>query len=160
MVDKHGFSEPEWELLVGVPLAVFLVVAYADGSLAPAERRTFASIAQDVAARADRPQDALVRDVMGQISRDFDQIMDRLDLQMAAGLPWVLSTGRTLLDGMSEASQAQAFKEAMVHMAQMIAEAWPRFGRRTTIEEQRSIDYIRTLLDSPRPSGASARANP
>lgn len=160
MVDKHGFSDPEWELLMGVPLAVFLVVAYADGSLSPAERRSFASIAEDVAATAERPQDALVRDVMGQISQDFDHIMDHLDLQMAAGLPWVLSTGRTLLDAMPEASQAQAFKEAMLHMAQTIAEAWPRLGRRTTLEEQRSIGYIRTLLDSPLPSQPSARVNP
>jgi tellurite resistance protein len=87
MVDTHGFTDPERELLVGVPLAVFPVVAYADGSLSPAERRAFASIAEEVAATAERPQDALVRDVMGQISQDFDQIMDHLDLQMAAGLP-------------------------------------------------------------------------
>ncbi len=155
MIDKHGFSDPEWELLVGVPLAVFLVVAYADGSLSTAERRAFASIAKDVAATAERPQDALVRDVMGQISQDFDQIMEHLDLKMAAGLPWVLSAGRTLLDAMSDASQAQAFKETMIQMAQTIAEAWPRFGRRTTVEEQRSIDYVRDLLGSP-PPGAGA----
>lgn len=159
MADKHGFSDPEWELLVGVPLAVFLVVAHADGSLSPAERRTFASIAKEVAATAERPQDALVRDVMGQISQDFDQIMAHLDLQMAAGLPWVVSAGRALLDSMSDVSQAQAFKEAMIHLAQMIAEAWPRFGRRTTLEEQRSIDYIRNLLGFAFPSAASAPVN-
>lgn len=155
MVNTHGFSDPEWELLVGVPLAVFLVVAYADGSLSTAERRAFASIAEDVAATAERPQEALVRDVMGQISQDFDQIMDHLDLQMAAGLPWVLSAGRTLLDAMSDASQAQAFKVTMIRMAETIAEAWPRFGRRTTSEEQRSIDYVRDLLGSPLPGAGS-----
>jgi hypothetical protein len=160
MVDKHGFSDPDWDLLVGVPLAVFLVVAYADGSLAPAERRTFASIAEDVAATAERPQDALVRDVMGQLCQDFDQIMDHLDLQMAAGLPWVLSSGRRLLDAMPDASQAHAFKEAMIHMAETVAGAWPRFGRKTTLEEQHSIDYVRSLLGFPQPSDASAPVNP
>lgn len=45
-------------------------------------------------------------------------------------------------------------------MAQMIAEAWPRFGRRTTLEEQRSIDYIRNLLGFAFPSAASAPVNP
>jgi hypothetical protein len=160
MVDQHGFSDPEWELLVGVPLAVFLVVAYADGSLSPAERRAFASIAEEVAATAERPQDALVRDVMGQICQDFDRIMDHLDLQMAAGLPWVLSAGRSLLDAMSDASQATAFKEAMIHMAQTIADAWPRFGRRTTDEEQHSIDYVRNLMGLPAPGESSASVNP
>ena len=55
MVDQHGFSDAEWELLLAVPFAVFFVVAYADGGLSPAERRAFASLAQDVSARADRP---------------------------------------------------------------------------------------------------------
>jgi uncharacterized membrane protein YccC len=154
MADQHGFSDPDWELLVGVPLAVFLVVAYADGSLSTAERRTFASIASEVAARAERPEDALVRAVMGQICEDFDQITDHLDLQMAAGLPWVLAAGRSLLDEMPDASQAQAFKEAMIHMAQMVAEAWPRFGRRTTPEEQHSIDYVRERLGVALPGEA------
>jgi hypothetical protein len=156
MVEQHGFSDPDWELLVGVPLAVFLVVAYADGSLSAAERRTFASIAGDVVATAQRPQDALVRDVMGQICRDFDQIMDHVDLQMAAGLPWVLAAGRDLLDAMPDPSQAQAFKEAMVHMAETVAEAWPLFGRRTTDEERHSIDYVRELIGLSSPGEASA----
>lgn len=149
MVEQHGFSDAEWELLLGVPFAVFFVVAYADGTLSPAERRAFASIAADVSAQADRPQDALVGDVMGQISREFDEIMGRLDLHMAEGVPWVLSAGRTLLDGMADGAQALAFKDTMISMAQTVAEAWPRFGRRTTAEEQRSIDFVRDLLGVP-----------
>ena len=149
MVDQHGFSDAEWELLLTVPFAVFLVVAYADGGLSSAERRAFASIAEDVGAQADRPQDALLRDVMGQISREFDEIMGRLDMQLAEGVPWVLSAGRTLLDGMSDGAQALAFKETMVSMAQTVAAAWPRFGRRTTVDEQRSIDFVRDLLGLP-----------
>jgi hypothetical protein len=149
MVDQHGFSNTEWELLLAVPFAVFFVVAYADGTLSPAERRAFASIAEDVSAQADRPQDALVRDVMTQISREFDEIMGRLDVQMGAGVPWVLSAGQTLLDGMSDGDQASAFKDTMIRMAETVAEAWPRFGRRTTVEEQRSINFVRDLLGLP-----------
>ncbi|HYO85341.1 MAG TPA: hypothetical protein VES01_02620 [Dermatophilaceae bacterium] len=149
MVDQHGFSDAEWELLLAVPFAVFFLVAYADGTLSSAERRAFASIAAEVSARADRPQDALVGEVMGQISRDFDQIMGRLDLQMGDGVPWVLSAGRNLLDAMSEGAAALAFKDTMISMAQTVAEAWPRFGRRTTTEEQRSIDFVRDLLGVP-----------
>jgi hypothetical protein len=149
MVDQHGFSDAEWELLLAVPFAVFFVVGYADGTLSSAERRAFASIAADVSAQADRPQDALVRDVMGQISREFDQIMGRLDVQMGEGVPWVLSAGRTLLDAMSDGDQASAFKDTMIRMAETVAEAWPRFGRRTTVEEQRSINFVRDLLGLP-----------
>jgi hypothetical protein len=159
MIDKHGFSDAEWELLVGVPLAVFLVVAHADGSLSPAERRAFASIAEGVAATAEGPQDALLRQVMQEISQDIDQIVEHLDLQMAGGLPWVLSAGRALLDAKADAGQAQAFKEAMIHLAQTIAEAWPRFGRRTTLEERRSIDYVRNVLHCPLPGEQVAPLN-
>jgi hypothetical protein len=151
MDDRHGFSDAEWELLLAVPFAVFFLVAYADGTLSSAERRAFASIAQEVSAQADRPQDALVRDVMGQISREFDEIMGRLDMQMGDGVPWVLSAGRTLLDGMSDGDQALAFKDTMIRMAETVAEAWPRFGRRTTLEEQRSINFVRDLFGLPSP---------
>jgi hypothetical protein len=85
----------------------------------------------------------------GQISREFDQIMGRLDVQMGEGVPWVLSAGRTLLDAMSDGDQASAFKDTMIRMAQTVAAAWPRFGRRTTAEEQRSINFVRDLLGLP-----------
>ncbi|MGB7980338.1 MAG: hypothetical protein WCF36_06055 [Candidatus Nanopelagicales bacterium] len=150
MVNKHGFDDTEWDLLLAVPFAVFFLVAYADGTLSPAEGRTFASLADKIGEQADRPQDALVRDVMWQISRDFDRIMERLDVQMGAGLPFyeVLSAGRTLLDGMSDDTAAIAFKDTMVTMAETIAAAWPRFGlgNRTSVEERRSIDFVRKVL--------------
>ncbi len=149
MVDQHGFSDAEWDVVLAVPFAVFFVVAYADGKVARAESRAFAGIAQDVGARANLPQDALVRDVMGHIAQDFDQIKDGLDGRpLATGLPFhqVLSAGRTLLDDMSDQAQAQAFKDRMLSMAEAIAEAWPKFGRRTSVEEQRSLEFVRDAL--------------
>ncbi|MGB7979702.1 MAG: hypothetical protein WCF36_02790 [Candidatus Nanopelagicales bacterium] len=57
MVDKQGFDDTEWELLLSVPFAEFFLVAYADGTVSPAEGRAFASIAKEVGEQADRPQD-------------------------------------------------------------------------------------------------------
>ena len=151
MTDTRGLSADDWDVLLAVPFAVFFLVAYADGRLAPAERRAFASIVQDIGTRADRPQDGLVRQVMGQISGDPGQIMNRLDGQMGASLPFyeVLSAGRTLLDGMAQADESLAFREAMIDLAAKVAQAWPILGRRTSVEEQRSIDFVRDRLGLP-----------
>jgi hypothetical protein len=155
MTDTRGLSAEDWDVLLAVPFAVFYLVAYADGRLAPAERRAFASIVQDIGTRADRPQDGLVREVMGQISGDPGQIMNRLDGQMGASLPFyeVLSAGRTLLDGMAQADESLAFREAMIDLAEEVARAWPILGRRTSVEEQRSIDFVRDRLGLPGDAG-------
>jgi hypothetical protein len=156
MTDTRGLSADDWDVLLAVPFAVFFLVAYADGRLAPAERRAFASIVADIGTRADRPQDGLVREVMGQISGDPGQIMDRLDGQMGASLPFyeVLSAGRTVLDGMPGANESLAFKDAMIDLAEKVAQAWPIIGRRTSVEEQRSIDFVRDRLGLPSVGGS------
>jgi hypothetical protein len=131
------------------PFAVFTLVAYADGTMSSAERRAFASIAADVSAQADRPQDELVREVMGQISRECDQIMGRLDVAMGEGVPWVLPAGRTLLDAVSDGDQALAFKETMISMAQTVASAWPRLGRRPPTRNSAASTSSGTCWGSP-----------
>jgi hypothetical protein len=148
MTHTRGLSKDDWDILLAVPFAVFFLVAYADGRLAAAERRAFASIVDDIATNADRPQDRLVREVMGQISGDPGQIMDRLDGRMGASLPFyeVLSAGRTLLEGMPEADESLAFRRAMIDLGEKVAQAWPILGRRTSMEEQRSIDFVRDRL--------------
>ena len=45
MTDDRTLSESDWDVLAAVPFAVFLLVAYADGRLAPAERRASTSSA-------------------------------------------------------------------------------------------------------------------
>jgi len=156
MTDTRGVSKDDWDVLVAVPFAVFFLVAYADGRLAPAERRAFASIVGDIGARAVRPEDGLVREVMGQISGDPGQIMNRLDGQMGAGLPFyeVLSAGRSVLDGLAEADESLAFRHAMIDLAERVAHAWPILGRRTSVEEQRSIDFVRDRLGLPGDAGS------
>lgn len=156
MTDKRGLSADDWDVLLAVPFAVFFLVAYADGRLAPAERRALASIVEDIGMRADRPQDGLVREVMGQISGDPGQILNRLDEQVGASLPFyeVLSAGRTLLDGMARADESLAFREAMIDLAEGVARAWPVLGRRTSVEEQRSIDFVRDRLGLPGDGGS------
>jgi hypothetical protein len=151
MTDTHGLSKDDWDILVAVPFAVFFLVAYADGRLAPAERRAFASIVDEIGRHADRPQDGLVREVMGRISGDPGQIMNRLDGQMGASLPFyeVLSAARSVLDGMAEVDESQAFRQAMIDLAEEVAQAWPILGRRTSVEEQRSIDFVRDRLGLP-----------
>lgn len=153
--DARGLSDTDWDVLLAVPFAVFFLVAYADGRLAPAERRAFASIVDDIRAQADGPQDALVREVMVRISEDPSQIVSHLDGRMGAGLPFyeVLSAGRTLLDSLPEQAQALAFRDAMVLMAEEIADAWPIIGRRTNAQEQRSIDFVRDALGRPGDAG-------
>ncbi len=153
--DARGLSEADWDVLLAVPFAVFFLVAYADGRLAPAERRAFASIVDDIRAKADGPQEALVREVMGQISEDPGLIASRVDGRMGAGLPFyeVLSAGRTLLDSLPEEAQALAFRDAMVLMAEEVADAWPILGRRTSAQEQRSIDFVRDALGRPGDAG-------
>ncbi len=148
MDDDHTLSESDWDVLIAVPFAVFLLVAYADGRLAPAERRAFASIVEGIGTRARSTDDALVREVMGRISRDPGQIMERLDGPVGAGLPFyeVFAAARSLLDDMPQRAHALAYKEAMIHLAQEIARAWPILGRRTSVEETRSIDFIRDQL--------------
>jgi hypothetical protein len=156
MTDTRGLSKDEWDVLLAVPFAVFFLVAYADGRLAAAERRAFAAIVDDIATHADRPQDGLVREVMGQISGDPGQIMDRLDGQMGASLPFyeVLSAARSVLDGMAEVDESQAFRQAMIDLAEEVAQAWPILGRRTSVEEQRSIDFVRDRLGLPGVGGS------
>ena len=147
MADERTLSESDWDLLVAVPLAVFLLVAYADGTLAPAERRAFANIVDQIGTRASSTEDALVREAMGRISRDPGLIMERLDGQ-AAGLPYyeVFAAARSLLDDLPQRTHALAFKETIIHLAQEIARAWPILGPRTSTEETRSIDFIRDQL--------------
>jgi hypothetical protein len=155
MAEDLLLGEPDWDVLVAVPFAVFFLVAYADGRLAPAERRAFVSVVDDIGTQANRPQDALVREVMRRISADPGRILDRVDGPMGAGLPFyeVLSAGRSLLDGMPEAAGARAFTDAMIRLAERVAEAWPILGRRTSAEEQRSIDFVRDQLGLPGDSG-------
>lgn len=154
-------SDSDWDVLVAVPFAVLLLVGYADGGLAPAERRAFASIVDEMGSGARRTDGPLVREAMGWISRDPGQIMERLDGQAGAGMPFyeVLAAARTLLDAMPRQAQALAFKEAMVHLAQGVARAWPVLGRRTSAEEARSIRFIGDqlgLLDRARVEGGPA----
>lgn len=146
--DEGTLSEQDWDVLVAVPFAVFLLVAYADGKLAPAERRAFASIVDRIGTRASRTEDAVVREVMGRISREPGLIMERLAGQVGAGLPFyeVFAAARSLLDDMPQRAVAQAFKETMVYLAEEVARAWPILGRRTSVEETRSIDFIRGQL--------------
>jgi hypothetical protein len=148
MADDVTLSDSDWEVLVSVPFAVFLLVAYADGRLAPAERRAFAGIVEEIGTRARSTDDALVGEVMGRISRDPGQIMERLDAQVVAGLPIyeVFAAAGSLLDDMPQREIALAFKEAMIHLAQEVARAWPILGRRTSVEEARSIHFIRDQL--------------
>ena len=148
MADERTLSESDWDVLIAVPFAVFLLVAYADGRLSPSERRAFASIVEGIGTRAGSTEDALVREVMGRISRDPAQIMERLDGRVAAGLPFyeVFAAAGSLLDDMPQRAVARAFQEAMIHLAQEVARAWPILGRRTSVEEARSIDFIRDQL--------------
>jgi hypothetical protein len=139
-----SLSDSDWDVLVAVPFAVLMLVGYADGGLAPAERRAFASIVDEMGSGARRTDGPLVREVMGRISRDPGQVMERLDDQACAGLPFyeVLGAARTLLDDMPRQADAQAYKEAMLHLAQAVARARPIMGRRTSAEEARSIRFI------------------
>jgi hypothetical protein len=148
MADDGTLSESDWDVLVAVPFAVFLLVAYADGRLAPAERRAFAGIVDGVGTRARSTDDALVREVMGRISRDPGQIMERLDAQVVAGLPFyeVFAAAGIVLEDMPQRAVALAFKEAMLHLAEEVARAWPILGRRTSVAEARSIGFIRDQL--------------
>ena len=49
---RRSLSEADWDVLVAVPFAVFLLVAYADGRLAAAERRAFAAIVDGIGTHA------------------------------------------------------------------------------------------------------------
>ncbi len=144
MTDPHAFSDSDWDVLVSVPLAVLVLVGYADGGLAPAERRAFASIVSEMGTGSRSADGPLVREVMGRLADDPGRTMERLDDQVGAGLPFyeVLAAARVLLDDMPQQADALAFREAMVHLAQGVARAWPVLGRRTSAEEARSIRFI------------------
>jgi hypothetical protein len=154
-------SDADWDVLVALPFAVLLLVGYAAGGLAPAERRAFAAIVDEMGTGARTADGPLVREVMGRISRDPGQLMQRMDGHVGAGLPFyeVLAAARALLDEMPQQADALAFKEAMVHLAQGVARAWPVLGRRTSAEEARSIRFIGDqlgLLDRARVEGGPA----
>lgn len=155
MAKMHGYSDDEWEVLLYVPLVVFFAVAYADGKVSPAESNIFGMITKNVAAQAARPQDALVRDVMAAVSADMGGILRRFDARVGSGMTYdaILATGVTLLKR-ADSTSAAVFKNTMIAMAESIAEAWPIFGRKTSAEEQESINNIRRLLELAGPSDA------
>jgi hypothetical protein len=144
MASHDTLSDSDWDVLVAVPFAVLLLVGYADGGLSPAERRAFASTVEQMGTGARSGDGPLVREVMQRISRDPGRIMERLDPQVSAALPFyeVLAAARALLDDMPRQADALAYKEAMIHLARGIARAWPILGRRTSAEEERSIRFI------------------
>ena len=155
MTNMHGYNDDEWEVLLYVPFVVFFAVAYADGKLSPAESNAFGMIAKNVATQAARPQDALVRDVMAAVSADIGGVGRRLDARVGAGMTFdaILATGVTLLER-ADSTSATVFKNTMIAMAESIAEAWPIFGRKTSAEEQESINQIRRVLGLAGPSDA------
>ncbi len=42
----------------------------------------------------------------------------------------------------------------MIDLAEKVAQAWPILGRRTSVEEQRSIDFVRDRLGLPGVGGS------
>lgn len=148
MTARHGFSDPEWEMLLYVPYAVFFSVAWADGKLSPPESNTFAILAKNVGSTANRPQDALVRDVMHEVSVNFGPIGQRMNNAVGEGLSFaeILQSGRNLLDTKADALQGAVFKNTMIQLAERVAEAWPLFGRKTSPEEHKSIQMIKAHL--------------
>jgi hypothetical protein len=148
MADHDTLSDSDWDVLVAVPFAVLLLVGYADGALAPAERRAFTSKVDEMGRGARRADGPLVREVMGRIARDPGRIMDHLGGRAGSGLPFyeVLGAARTVLDDLPRQADALAFKEAMLHLAQAVARARPILGRRTSAEEARSIRFISDQL--------------
>jgi hypothetical protein len=148
MTDPHTLSDSDWDVLVAVPFAVLLLVGYADGGLAPAERRAFASIVDEMAGGTRTTDGPLVREVMGRIARDPGRSMECPEGQVGAGLPFyeLLAAARALLDDVPRQADALAFREAMLRLAQGVARARPILGRRTSAEEARSIRFIADQL--------------
>ena len=88
MASKADFDSGEWEVLLFIPFTVFFAVAYADGNIQYPESNTFGIVAKNVATQANRPQDALVREVMAEVSAGFAQIGARMDARVNAGLTY------------------------------------------------------------------------
>lgn len=148
MVDKQGLTDEEWEMLLYVPFAVFFVVAWADGKVAPAESNLFGFIAKSVATAPSRPQDALARDILAEVSVEFGQIARRMDAKLGAGLTLdqVFESGRKLLDTKLDKIQAQVFKNTMVVLAERVAGAAPLFGSKVSDEEHKAIGIVKQRL--------------
>lgn len=143
VASKADFDSAEWEILLYVPVTVFFAVAYADGKIQYPESNTFAIVAKNVAAQAKRPQDALVREVMAEVSANFGQIGARMDSRVNAGLTYqeILAAGRNILDTRVENVEGLVFKNTMIQLAQQVAEAWPLFGRKVTAGAERDQPF-------------------
>ena len=148
MAALHDLDEAEMENLRYVPFAVFFIVAYADGKLTAPESNTFGMFAKNIAQAAFRPQDAITREVMADVSANLGAILARLDAEMGAGLELdaVLTRGRDILDASFESTEGSVFKNTMMVLAQRIAEAGQLFRPKISTPEHNAIEMIKVNL--------------
>ena len=151
-MNVHGLSDDEWDFLLFIPFVVFFSVAYADGKIAPAETNTFSGVVGRMAKANSSGADALTVDVMRAISSDFAGLANRVDSLAGSGVSFgdITAAGRLVLETKIEPLSAQSYRQSVLRLGQLIAEAWPLFSKGSPQERDVLARIASAIgLDSP-----------
>lgn len=139
-------SVQEREALVFAPFVVFYVVAYADGKISPPESATFASVLKQATTLG--PEYPIIKSIMADAHNNFGSILNQINNQVGGGLTFdaILNRAVSAADSRLSRDEALTYKQLLLRIGEMIADAWPLFGNSTSPAERAALSTLRSLL--------------
>jgi|GEM_PF-1936764 len=149
-----GFSSDEWEHLRDAPLAIFCMVAGADGKIDAKEAGAFGKLFKE----SGKFPSLLMQRVMTELTPHAPQgqaiLMDFLQRYMSDQFNRIqfFAQLNTLLTAKTEDAVSTGFKTDLLNFGKAVAESsggFIGFGNKTSKEEKAMLEIIETLLMSP-----------
>lgn len=138
-------NEDEIKLLAYAPIAVFCVVAAADGNIDKKEVKAF----QVELLKGIITDSELMQNVMVHVMSDFEPMITRF-LQQEVNAREILEQILQLLNGRLEVEEAHKFKLSMLSIGKSVAEAsggfMGMFGSKISKEEKRALEGLALFL--------------
>ncbi len=147
-IGPHGIAEAHWEILAHAPLAVFMVVAGADGEVDKKEIAAFQKkLVEGVVGASDS---AIMQLALVRASSDLEQRLGNLSQQKPDDLARLIASSRQVVSAGAGADEAAAYATALYAIGEAVASASGGglfgFGSKIGKEERAVLDGIRTLL--------------